>query len=79
MPFVRYDHVVLEKEFASSDSFTQKILVLGVNYELLSNVSLRVEDQLNRGYALPVASGEVLADQGNRTWNLFVAGIHFMF
>jgi len=79
MPFLRYDHVTLDRNFKSSDSFSQKILVFGVNYKLLSNVSLRLEDHLNRGYALAVASGEVLPDQGQRTWNLFVAGIHFMF
>jgi hypothetical protein len=79
MPFFRYDHVDLDKESQSTDSATQKILVFGVNYKLLSNVSIRFEDHFNRGYALPVASGEVPAGQGDRTWNLFVAGVHFMF
>lgn len=79
MPFFRYDYVNLDKESASTDSVTQKILVFGVNYKLLSNLSLRLEDQFNHGYALPVASGEVPFGQGERTWNLFVAGIHFMF
>jgi hypothetical protein len=79
MPFLRYDHIILDRNSKSSDSFSQKILVFGVNYKLLSNVSLRVEDHLNRGYALPVASGEVLPDQGQRTWSLFVAGIHVLF
>jgi hypothetical protein len=79
MPFFRYDRVNLDGNLTGSDSFSQKIVVFGVNYKLLSNVSVRVEDHLNRGYALPVASGEVLPDQGQRTWNLLVAGIHFVF
>jgi hypothetical protein len=79
MPFVRYDHVNLDKAAGSNDSAIQSILVFGVNYKLLSNVSIRFEDHFNHGYALPVASGEVPPGQGYRTWNLFVAGIHFMF
>jgi hypothetical protein len=79
MPFARYERVNLDTHLESSDSYSQKILVIGVNYKLLSNVSLRIENHFNRGYALPVASGEVPADQGARTWNLFVAGIHVLF
>ncbi len=79
MPFVRYDHVDADESRSASDSISQKIFVFGLNYKLLSNISLRVEDHLNRGYALPVASGEVPVGQGTRNWNLFVAGVHFMF
>lgn len=79
MPFARYDHVVTDAALEASDSFSQKTVVLGVNYKLLGNISLRVEDHLNRGYALPVASGEVPVNGGTRSWNLFVAGVHFIF
>jgi len=79
MPFARYDRVNLDTHLESNDSYSQKIFVIGVNYKLLSNVSLRIENHFNRGYALPVASGEVPAGQGSRTWNLLVAGIHVLF
>ena len=79
MPFMRYDDVTLDKSRKSSDSFHQQITVLGLNYKLESNVSVRIEDQLNRGYALPVASEEVVTGAGQRNWNLFVVGVHFMF
>jgi hypothetical protein len=79
MPFARYERVNLDTDLQSSDSYSQKIFVAGVNYKVLSNVSVRVENHFNRGYALPVASGEVPADQGARTWNLLVVGVHVLF
>jgi hypothetical protein len=79
MPFARYDEVTTDEDLRSSDSFHQQIFVVGVGYRLESNVSLRVEDHFNRGYALPVASEEVVVDEGKRNWNLFVVGVHFMF
>ncbi len=79
MPFARYDYVTTDKAQKSSDSFSQKIVVVGLNYKLESNVSLRLEDHFNHGYALPVASDEVAAGAGKREWNLLVLGVHFMF
>lgn len=79
MPFARYDYVTTDKAQKSSDSFSQKIVVIGLNYKLESNVSLRIENHFNRGYALPVASDEVAPGAGKRDWNLLVLGVHFMF
>jgi hypothetical protein len=78
-PFVRYDSVVLDTRFSGNDSSSQKIVVLGLNYKIQPNISLRIENHFNRGYALPVASGEVPAGAGARNWDLLVAGVHFMF
>ncbi len=79
MPFIRYDRVNTNTELSGRDSFSQTIFVFGLNYRLQSNISLRVEDHLNRGYALPVSSGEIPVGQGARSWNMLVAGVHFMF
>jgi len=79
MPFVRYDRVNLDTKLEGNDSFTQKIVVVGLNFKLKNYISLRAENQFNRGYALPVASGEVPINTGSRNWNLFVAGVHFIF
>lgn len=79
MPFARYDHVNLDTSAGNDDSFHQKIFVIGLNFKLTGNVSLRIENHFNQGYALPVASGEVLENQGTRNWDLLVAGIHVLF
>ena len=63
----------------SSDSYSQKIVVAGLSFMVRNNVSIRLEDQFNHGYALPVASGEVAAGTGKTNWNLLVAGVHFIF
>lgn len=78
-PFARYDDITTDSTLSSNESYYQKTLVVGLNYKLASNISLRVEDHFNRGYALPVASGEVPVGLGTRNWQLFAAGIHFMF
>jgi hypothetical protein len=78
-PFARYDDIVMDTELSKFDSFYQKTVVVGLNYKLASNISLRVEDHFNRGYALPVSSGEVPEGMGTRNWQLFAAVVHFMF
>jgi hypothetical protein len=79
MPFVRYDKVITDSRLQNNNSFTQKIFVLGLNYKVTGNISVRIEDHINQGYALPVASGEVPVDGGTRNWNLLIAGVHFIF
>jgi hypothetical protein len=78
-PFARYDVVNLDRTLQGNDSFTEKSLVAGLGYKLLSNVSLRGEAHFNRGYALPVASGEVIQGEGTRNWTMVVFGVHFIF
>ena len=78
-PFARYDVVNLDRTLQGNDSFTEKSLVAGLGYKLLGNVSLRGEAHFNRGYALPVASGEVIQGEGTRNWTMVVFGVHFIF
>jgi hypothetical protein len=78
-PFVRYDVVNLDRARQGDDSFTQKILVTGLGYRFIRDAVIRVEAQFNRGYGLPVASGEVAQGAGTRDWTLVVVGMHFYF
>jgi len=77
--FARYDYVTTDKARSSDESFSQKVLAVGLNFKVRSNLSLRIEEQFNRGYALPVASGEVVPGTGTDDWSLFIAGVHFIF
>jgi Phosphate-selective porin O and P len=77
--FGRYDHVTTNEALQSSNSFSQKIIVAGLNFMVRSNLSIRLEDQFNHGYALPVANREVAPDAGKTNWSLLIAGVHFIF
>ncbi len=50
-PFVRYDTVRIGD--GSTPETSQKTLSLGLTYKLNDSVALRIEDHMNRGYALP--------------------------
>lgn len=78
-PFVRYDHIITDKSQGNNDAFAQKDFVAGLSYKLLSNVSLRAEAHANRGFALPVASGETDPATAKRNWTMFVVGLQFIF
>jgi hypothetical protein len=78
-PYVRYDYFTTDKSQDSDPSYYQKTAMVGVEYKISSNISARIEDHFNHGYALPVADGEVTAGAGKTNWNLFVAGINFVF
>jgi hypothetical protein len=77
--FARYDYVTTDESRRSSDSYSQKIVVAGLSFMVRNNVSIRLEDQFNHGYALPVASGEVAPGAGRTNWSLLIAGVHFIF
>lgn len=78
-PYVRYDYVTTDQSQRQDPSFQQKTFVAGVGYKLAPNIGLKFENHFNQGYALPVASGEVLAGAGTNKWNLFVAAADFAF
>ena len=78
VPFARYEVVNLDRARQNA-SFSQKATVFGLGYKIISNVAVRAEAHLNRGYALPVASGEIQPGAGVPNWTLFVVGIHFTF
>jgi predicted porin len=78
-PFIRYDYVTTDVDQSDDPSYYQKTFAIGLDYKLDQNISLRLEDHINRGYALPVASEEVTAGAGQTNWNLFAASINFAF
>jgi hypothetical protein len=78
-PFVRYDHVTTDRSRRDDPSYTQRTVAVGLTYKLTLGVDLRVENHFNRGYGLPVSSGEVEAGAGQRRWSQFVAAINFKF
>jgi hypothetical protein len=77
--FGRYEYSTLDQALSSSDSESEKTLAVGLNFKVRSNVSLRIEDQLNHGYAQPVGTGEVAPGTGRNDWSLIIAGVHFIF
>ena len=78
-PYLRYDHAILDKAQKSDPSYYQKTAMVGIAYKITPNMDVRVEDHFNHGYGLPVASEEVSAGAGKTDWNMFVAGVNFMF
>jgi hypothetical protein len=78
-PYARYDYVTTDKAQRQDESFYQQTFVAGIGYKLAPNIGLKIENHFNRGYALPVASGEVIAGAGSRRWNLLVAAADFAF
>lgn len=89
-PFVRYDYIALDKDQRSDPSFYQKGISFGIGYKFNSNVALKVENHIIRGYGLPahVEIGEdedgeelteVPAGSGRKNWNLFAASLNFIF
>ena len=78
-PFVRYDYITTDTAESSDPSHYQKTATVGLGYKINSSVGVRIENQWNRGYALPVASGEVAAGTGKIDWTLFAANINFIF
>jgi len=78
-PDVRFDAVTTDKAQRQDDGFRQKTFVVGAGYKLGPNIGLKIENHFNHGYALPVASGEVLAADAKKKWNLLVAAADFAF
>ena len=78
-PYVRYDSLSTQDSQDADPSSYQKTVAIGLGYRISSNFGMRVEDHLNRGYALPVASGEIATGAGRKNWNLFVASVNFIF
>ncbi|MFZ5594290.1 MAG: hypothetical protein ACOY4D_08535 [Pseudomonadota bacterium] len=78
-PFARYDYVTTDSTQSDVPSFYQKTASLGVGYRFSDNIGFRLENHWSRGYALPVASGEIVAGAGKNNWNMFAASINFIF
>lgn len=78
-PFARYDYVTTDSTQSDDPSYYQKTATIGVGYKFSDNVGFRLEDHFNRGYALPVVTGETVAGAGKNNWNMLVASINFIF
>ncbi len=79
IPFVRYDYLVTDVNKKRDPSFYQKDITVGAGFKINDYIKLKAEEHLMRGYALPVATSEVVPGDGNIDWNLFVAGVDFIF
>lgn len=78
-PFIRYDYITTDKRLRNDPAFYQKTASVGVTYKTGSGVGLRVENHFNRGYALPVAAGNVEPGAGTARWNMLAASVFFVF
>jgi hypothetical protein len=79
VPYVRYDYATTDQDQKDDPSYYQKDASFGVSYKINSNVGVRIEDHRFRGYALPVASGEMAAGTGSTNWNMIFASVYFIF
>ena len=78
-PYVRYDSIVTDRAQRSDPSYNQTTWVAGVGYHVNPAIGLKLENHFNRGYALPVGTGEVAPGAGTRSWNLTVLAADFQF
>jgi predicted porin len=78
-PYVRYDHVTLDKDQSGDPSYFQNTIVAGVRYRFADRIDMRAEGHFNHGYGLPVAAEEVAPGEGKRNWTLWVVGVNFTF
>ena len=78
-PYLRYDSVTTDRARRADPSHYQRTVAIGLGYKLGENLGLRLENHFHRGYALPVATGEVEAGAGRVNWQQFVAAINFRF
>ena len=87
MPYVRYDIYHADQRYTSDPAYYQKDWVLGVNYKVNDNVSVRVEDHVIHGFGLAATNGEIPTDSlvtptvwyGKTDWNLMAAEVNFLF
>lgn len=80
-PFIRYDYVMDEEETCteSDPNCYQKDITVGVGYKVNPYFAIKFEEHFMEGYLLPLETGEVLPGEGEKKWNMFVAGMNFMF
>lgn len=78
-PYARYDNMVANADLGSDPAYHQKSFVLGLNYTLLTNLSLRAEHHFNRGYGMAVASEALAAGEGRSSWGFTTASVNFIF
>lgn len=80
-PFVRYDYIESKENGCSSSdpSCYQKDISAGIRYNVNSYFAIKAEEHWMDGFLLPLETGEVNPADAEKKWNMFVAGINFMF
>lgn len=80
-PYVRYDYLLYDNNQVDNPLYYQQAKVFGFTYKLNNNVSMRMENQWNHGYAIPanVQGASFNSAAAKLDWNLFAMGINFLF
>lgn len=82
-PYVRYDYVLYNNDYVDTPSAYQQAKVLGITYRLNNNISMRMENHWNHGYAIPAntqgAAFNTAVPTPTLDWNLFAMGLNFIF
>lgn len=80
-PYVRFDYLLYNLQAETNPGAYQEAKVLGVTYRLNNNVSMRIENHWNHGYAIPAnVQGTNFNSAGAKLdWNLLAMGINFVF
>jgi hypothetical protein len=78
-PYIRYDYVLYDDNQVDNPSYYQKAKVFGITYRINSNISMRMENQWNNGYAIPSHGANFVAANAKEDWNIFAMGLNFIF
>ena len=80
-PYVRYDYLLYNNNQVDNPSAYQQAKVFGITYRINNNVSMRMENHWNHGYAIPANTQGIAFDSAaaKLDWNLFAMGVNFIF
>lgn len=79
-PYVRYDYILYNIDQIDNPMAYQQANVVGISYRINNNVSMRMENHWNHGYAIPANSQAAFNPATAKLdWNLFAMGINFIF
>jgi len=80
-PFVRYDYLIYNIKQDTIPGAFQEAKVVGFSYRLNNNVSMRMENHWNHGYAIPANTqgSNFNGTAAKLDWNLFAMGLNFIF
>ena len=82
-PFIRYDYLIYNIQQDANPGAFQEAKVVGFSYRLNNNVSMRMENHWNHGYAIPAntqgAAFSTAVPTPTLDWNLFAMGLNFIF
>ena len=80
-PYVRYDFITTDVHNKSLAANHQTDTTVGIGYQINEYVKIKAENHFINGYALVLARGDADPDDPAlaERWNMFVAGVNFMF